>query len=503
MTRSLLIAAALLILGFPLLTLALGEVKSRLRRQGNPLEHFVNNLQRFVLPPLAILLILQQLLKLNELGLALQLLEMALWLGVGYTALSLLKVILVTEEKQYDWQTVIPNLFFQVGRAAIFLVVGAFILGRVWQVDLSQVAAALGVGSLVVALALQDTLSNLVSGFLLLLEGPLKKEDWLKVGDSEGKVIEMNWRAVRLQTIEGNVVIIPNGTLGKQTILNYNLPNAARGIWIEIGFSYNDPPNKVKKILRQVLTELKGVDLDKGFKIVSTGNYDDFFINYRVMFMAADYISAFKARNDFRTRLYYVAKRHGLNIPFPISHIYHTDLEQNTVEDSPEAIVDYLQSLPYFDGVEAEALEKLALNAEVDHYGMGEQVLWQDKLAPGLYIIQRGSAALTFKDAQGAKQAVGEASQGDFFGESVLMSGKTSALSVVAANDLKVIRLEPAATANLVAERPLFAKQIDELIDERRKVIRRLREKEKVELTENTMGNGLLNSSSALQTSSK
>ncbi|MEO1096054.1 MAG: mechanosensitive ion channel family protein, partial [Cyanobacteria bacterium J06638_28] len=313
----------------------------------------------------------------------------------------------------------------------------------------------------------------------------------------------MNWRAVRLQTIEGNVVIIPNGALGKQTILNYNLPNTARGIWIEVGFSYNDPPNKVKRILRQVLTEVKGVDLDKGFKIVSTGNYDDFFINYRVMFMAANYISAFKARNDFRTRLYYVAKRNGLTIPFPISHIYHTSLEQNAIEDSPQEIVDYLQSLPYFAEVEVSALETLALNAEIEYYGTGEQVLRQNELAPGLYIIQRGSATLTFKDNQGVQQSVAEVSQGDFFGESVLMSGKTSAVSAVADNDLKVIRLEPAATASLFTERPLFAKQLDGPIDERRKIIRRLREKGKVELVESAASNSLPNGSSALHPSSK
>ena len=499
MNQSLLIWGLFLILGFPILTIILGEVKNYLQRQENPLEAFVSNLQKFVLPPLVIWLILEQLLDFTNLGLALQLLETVLWIAVVYTALSLLKVALVTEEKRYPWQVIVPNLFFQVARAAIVLGIGAYILSEIWLVDLSQIVAALGVGSIVVALALQDTFSNLVSGFLLLIESPFKKGDWLNVKGTEGQVIEMNWRAVRLQTMEGNVVIIPNGALGKETIVNYNLPNPARGVWLEVGFSYDDPPNKVKKIIRQVLMETKGAELGKEFKkIISTSSYDDFSITYKVMFMAENYTAAFKARNDFRTRLYYAAKRHGLTIPFPIQYIYHTELDPSNLEYSPQKIAEYLQSLPYFAAVEPETIEKLALEAEVEYYGIDEQILQQGELVPGLYIIQRGSAALTLKDAQGNQHPVAQVSKGDFFGEAVFMSGKPSGVSVKATDDLQVIRLEPEAIANLLAERPLFAKQIDELVDERRKAIRRLSGGEK-QPAESAASNGNLNGGSILQ----
>ena len=278
MKQSLWIWGLLLMIGFPMLTIILGEVKNHLHQKQNPLEGFINSIQRLILPPLVIILILEKLLNLKNLGIVLPILQTIFWLAVAHAILSLVKVILVTEDKQYAWQSVIPNIFFQATRGAVVLGIGAYVLAETWQVDLSQVAAALGVGSIVVALALQDTLSNLVSGFLLLLENPLKTGDWLKVQNIEGKVIELNWRAVRLQTIEGNVVIIPNGALGQETILNYSLPNQARGIWLDVRFSYEDPPNKVKNVLKQVLREINGVDLDKGYKIVSTGSYDDFSI---------------------------------------------------------------------------------------------------------------------------------------------------------------------------------------------------------------------------------
>ena len=485
MKQSLWIWGLLLIFGFPILTIILGELKSYLQRQDNPLQEFINNLQKIVLPPLVILLILQKILHLQNLGTTLQILETVLWFSIIYTAFSLIKVILVTDEKQYSWQVTIPNIFFQVARGAIVLGVGTYILGEIWKLDLTQVVAALGVGSIVVALALQDTLSNLVSGFLLLAETPFKQGDWLKISETEGKVIDMNWRAVRLQTIEGNVVIIPNGVLGKETILNYNLPHPAMGIWFEIGFSYNDPPNKVKKILRQALMETKGVVHDRGLKLISTGSYDDFSITYRVMFMTPNYLSSYKVGNDFRSRLYYLAKRHGLTIPFPIRHVHHTKLEPVNLEDRPQKIAEYLQSLPYFEGIECEIIEKLALDGEVEYYGLGEPIVQQGELVEGLYIIEQGCATLAFQDIRGRQHTVARVSKGDFFGESVFVSDKTSAVSVSATQDLQVIRLDADAVATLIAERPLFTKQIDELIDARRKTLRQLRGLERGEV-ENT-----------------
>ena len=129
-------------------------------------------------------------------------------------------------QPEYKWQIAVPNLLYQVIRAAMVLGTIAYVLSTVWNVDLTQAAQALGVGSLVIALALQDTLSNLVSGFLLLTDSPFKKGDWIQVGNLKGQVVDINWRAVRLLTFDDDLLIVPNGSLGKQNILNYNQPTS-------------------------------------------------------------------------------------------------------------------------------------------------------------------------------------------------------------------------------------------------------------------------------------
>ena len=68
---------------------------------------------------------------------------------------------------------------------------------------------ALGIGSVVIGLALQDTLGSIAAGITLLFEQPFKKGDWLRVGDLGGKVTDINWRSVRIETIDMVQITIP------------------------------------------------------------------------------------------------------------------------------------------------------------------------------------------------------------------------------------------------------------------------------------------------------
>ncbi|NET60903.1 MAG: cyclic nucleotide-binding domain-containing protein, partial [Symploca sp. SIO2E6] len=238
----------------------------------------------------------------------------------------------------------------------------------------------------------------------------------------------------------------------------------------------------------QVLWETQGTDLEKGFKIISTGSFDDFSISYKVMFMAKDFMSTYQASNDFKTRLYYAAQRRGLSLsPYPTNHIYHAHLSEPKLEHSHEEIAQSFQSLPYFTSLSLEVIDRLALDSIMEYYGKGEQIIQEGEFVRGLYIIQHGHAQLTIKDLNGNEQEVAQIANGDFFGESVFMSDKPSTLSISALDDLKVIRIEADTAANLLVDNRRFAKQIDESLDERRAAIQRIRGIEEVNnLTDNS-----------------
>jgi len=499
MNQSLLVWGCILIFGFPILTIIIGQVGESLRRREHPLAPFLQQLQRFVLPPLSILAIVRKILGVQEGGISLQILETLLGIAIIYTSLSLLKALLTPGQKEYFWQIAVPNLLFQVVRASVVLGIVAYIIANIWNIDLSQAAAALGVGSLVIALALQDTLSNLVSGFLLLADSPFKKGDWIKIGDIQGQVLDMNWRAVRLLTWEEDLLVIPNGSLGKQNILNYNQPTATSGYYFTISFSRNDSPNRVKQVVEEIYEQITGT---VGPVYVVVKSFNDFSISYTVWFSAEGYWPKFRVARELKTRLYYAAKRKGLTIPYPIEYQYIADVTEldgsKSTPENQQQLVEYLLSLPYFTSVSSQVITKLVQNTTLEYYGTGEKIIQEGEFVKGFYIIQNGNAQLTLKDTTGSEQEVTRIANSDFFGESVFMSGRPSVVSVTALGDLQLIKIGANAAANLLLENPKFAKQIDESLDERRKAIGRV-QKQIDRLAKNVSDNGSLSGSSILK----
>ncbi|MDB9509957.1 mechanosensitive ion channel family protein [Kamptonema animale CS-326] len=464
--------ALIFILGFPLLIVILGEVISRLEPRGNiRLVRFLNSLRSFVFPCLAIWLVMNQFLGFPHDSIFLRLLETLIWLGVIFAGILLLGILLTTEQNPTSWHLFkVPRLFLQIIRILFFLGITTYILSSLWQVDLSNIAAALGVGSVVIALALQSTLSNLVSGFLLLFDSPFKVGDWIRFGDIEGQVVDLNWRSVRLRTLNRELLIVPNGVLDQQNIFNYHSGDRVHGERFKIGFSYDDAPNFVQRVIKSAAIATKGILSDPA-PDVFTMSYDDFAITYEVKYFIDDFQNVEEIRNDFRTRIFYAAKRNGLTIPFPIRTLQHVRIRTPQREERVQEIAIFLQSLPFFAFLESEAIAKLADVAILQFYGLGDEVISEGIPDPGFYIIEEGAIKLLVTDLYGSQQEVIHLSREDFFGETALLPGENSQVTGVVTQDLTVLVFEREAIATLMAGSARFARQINQFIEERKKRI--------------------------------
>src|SRR5687767_4384348 len=107
-----------------------------------------------------------------------------------------------------------------------------------------QLLTTSAVGAVVVGFALQDTLGNLFSGLAIQIEKPFRVGHWIAVGDREGQVQEITWRATKLRTKAGQFLIVPNGIISKESILNYSEPTLPTRLMVEVGVSYATPPNE-------------------------------------------------------------------------------------------------------------------------------------------------------------------------------------------------------------------------------------------------------------------
>jgi small-conductance mechanosensitive channel len=157
--------------------------------------------------------------------------------------------------------------------------------------------------------------------------------DWLEVNGVVGQVIDINWRAVRLLTLEREMVVIPHKLISSEMIRNFTKPTPNHAERIQIGFSYNDPPNLARQVLKTTAMETKGVLLDPEPDVFTLG-YADFAITYEVKFFIRDYGEIEQIRERFMTRVWYAAKRNKPIDSVPHSHALSLSRPQQPAEAS-------------------------------------------------------------------------------------------------------------------------------------------------------------------------
>ena len=148
-------------------------------------------------------------------------------------------------------------------RVALAIVSVAVILDNL-GVRITALVTTLGVSSLAVALALQDTLSNFFAGVYLQADRPFRVGDYVRLdtGD-EGRVVHVGWRSTRLETATNNTVVVPNERLLKGVITNYDLPDPHFALALRVTVPYGAEVEKVERLLleaaRRAGTDVQGV----------------------------------------------------------------------------------------------------------------------------------------------------------------------------------------------------------------------------------------------------
>ena len=464
--------AIALIVFFPLLILVLGELIQRYQRQNRHLASTLRIIRNLVLPVLALMLFMQKILQLNLTSSLVKGIQTLFWICLIHASLSLLNVVLFEQAQSNTWRSRVPKLLIDLSRLILILVGSAIVLATVWNADLAGLATALGVSSIVIALALQDTLGSVMSGIALLFERPFSVGDWLKVGEVVGQVIDINWRAVRLQTFERELIIIPHKLISGDIVRNFSQLLRLHAERFRVGFSYQDAPNLAKQILKSTALATEGI-LTEPEPQVFTLSYDDFAITYEVKFFIEDYSQLEAIRDRFVTRVWYAAQRNNLMIPFPTRTLYHYHGPTTQAQGQSKKVAESLQSISAFVPLEKEPqpLTTFSDGIVLQHFGAGEYIVREGDEGNALYIIVSGQASLLVTDQQGKEQEILPLQVGEFFGEMALFSGETSPVAIAAVGDLEVMTLSLNVINQMIERQPSFAREIGQILEIRRRAI--------------------------------
>jgi small-conductance mechanosensitive channel len=210
---------------------------------------------------------------------------------------------------------------------ALFAVLAIIIVLENLGISLTAVWTTLGVGSVAVALALQETLSNLFAGLYILADRPIGPGDYIKLdGGQEGVVVRIGWRSTVLRTLSNNHVIVPNSVLAKATITNYSTPEPRMAYVLPVSVAYGTDPTRVERVLLEVAQQalrdgVEGLLAEPAPVARLIPGLGQSSLDFSLAVQIRQFTDQFPVQSELRKRILKRFEEEGIQIPFPTQTI--------------------------------------------------------------------------------------------------------------------------------------------------------------------------------------
>ena len=205
-------------------------------------------------------------------------------------------------------------------------------------INITALAAALGIAGLGFALAAQDTIADAIAGILILADRPFRVGDRIEIEAAKtwGDVMDIGLRSTRIRTRDNRVVIIPNSTIGKNEVINYSYPDPTYRIETHVGIGYGTDIEHARRIMIDAVRGVEGVLLDKPIDAlyIEMGDSD---MKFRVRWWIDSYVDTRRMFDKVHTALQNALDGAGIETPFPIQELHHR-LTSDQVDQLPETL---------------------------------------------------------------------------------------------------------------------------------------------------------------------
>lgn len=236
---------------------------------------------------------------------------------IGRILVGFIKAKTATSHGMVASSSIISN----VTRVIVFLL-GALVILQTLGISITPVLTALGVGGLAVALALQDTLSNLFSGIQVIASQQIRTGDYVKLDTGEeGYISDITWRNTTIRALSNDIIIVPNAKMASAIIRNYQLPDKEIAVLVEVGVAYDSDLAKVEELTiqtaKQVMQHTEGGI--KNFEpFIRYHTFGDSSIKFTTILRGQEFVSQYLIKHEFIKALHLQYKKNSIEIPYPI-----------------------------------------------------------------------------------------------------------------------------------------------------------------------------------------
>jgi small-conductance mechanosensitive channel len=374
-------------------------------------------------------------------------LKVAWWLWAAWFVVGFLRAFVIVEHRPREGKLLQDLMAGLIYLAAIFA-----IIAYVFDLRIQGLLATSGVAAIILGLALQSTLSDVFSGVVLSFSRPYRPGDWISIdGGTDGRVIEMNWRATHVLTGRRDLAIVPNSTIAKSKIVNVSSPSGLHGVTINVQVDAKAPPATASQILEHAILSCRLI-VSAPAPSVTIKAINASFTEFEITFFVEDLGSSTRAQNQLFDLIFRHLAVAGIDLAADQSQPVGVvgDLAQRKSTTGTERL---LELVAIFASLTSEQRKVLAAKLKPKSYDEGEILVEPGTMLHSLFIVGSGVVSFTREESEGEIELL-RIGPGDHFGEIGMLTGAPATARIKALVPTTVYELAKDDLSPIVESQP-------------------------------------------------
>ncbi len=368
--------------------------------------------------------------------------------------------------------TAAPELLRQIVSLLVFGLLFGVLCKVVLSFSLPALLTTSAIITAVLGLALQETLGNLFSGIALAIERTVQVGDMVRTGETIGLVEQLSWRAIKVRTMEGNSLLIPNSVASRDRLEVFRRGSVPMARLLHVGLEYDAAPARARAALEAAVRDLPGVAAVPP-PVCYLHAFRDFAVEYELRYWLDDYARFLDIDARVRERVWYRLEREGLVIAYPVIRQHQYRYETPAAPDPAARILTAIDHNAFFSPLSSDERRRLAGGARLRRFAEGEIVVREGDTTSSMFLIAEGRAAVSVHGAAAgggvASRGVAVLAPGSAFGEISLLTGEPRLASVRAMTEATLVEIDKATLAPILESNPSLVEKIGAIVLARRR----------------------------------
>jgi len=365
-------------------------------------------------------------------------------------------------------KTAAPALLRQIVSLLVFGLAVAILFRLILDVRLTGVLATSAVLSVVIGLALQDTLGNLFSGLALHLEKSVQVGDMVRSGDLFGTVEQLSWRAIKIRTMEGNVLLVPNSIASRERLEVFPRPGRPIARTLSVALEYDQSPARARETLEAAGRDIPGIAAYPE-PTAYLKNFDDYSISYELRYWLEDYARFLELDSQIRERVWYRLDRERIIFAYPLIRQYRYEAGVLAAPSRRSGIEAAISNVDLFALLSDEARGRVADGVRERRFAAGETVVREGDRGSSMFIVESGRLGVSVHGAVGQSQKLAVLEPGSAFGEVSLLTGDPRTATVRALTEATLLEIDKKTLLPIIRDNPSIIGMLELTMQERRK----------------------------------